>query len=139
MYSLAQKRYFAKKEGKDEVVLTMREAENTLEALRRADIEIAQYMDTTSHPYKDLVFRFIDRMNDPCEDVDSAEKILDEFTAAFDLVWGADPDKPELNNTFIGDESDFVTLNRDGGVEGLSESSDVSNGDDMISEGGAIE
>lgn len=36
--------------------------------------------------YEDLVYRFIDRMNDPCEGVDPAEKILKDFVAAFEQV-----------------------------------------------------
>lgn len=45
MYSLAQKRFFAKRDGKDEVVLTMEEAEATLESIRQMDLLIAKYMD----------------------------------------------------------------------------------------------
>jgi len=45
MYSLAQKRFFAKRDGKDEVVLTMEEAEATLESMRQMDLLIAKYMD----------------------------------------------------------------------------------------------
>lgn len=45
MNSLAQKRFFAKRDGKDEVVLTMEEAEATLESIRQMDLLIAKYMD----------------------------------------------------------------------------------------------
>ena len=45
MYSLAQKRFMAKKEGKDEVVLTMEEAEATLAQISELDELVAKYME----------------------------------------------------------------------------------------------
>ena len=45
MYSLAQKRYLAISAGKDEVVLTMEEVENTLEEIRSLDETVAKYME----------------------------------------------------------------------------------------------
>ena len=44
-YSLAQKRFFAKRDGKDEVVLTMEEAEAILAGIAAQDRLIAKYMD----------------------------------------------------------------------------------------------
>jgi len=70
----------------------------------------------TNH-YKDLVFRFIDRMNDPCEGVDPAEKILRDFVAAFEQVWRHDPDNVTIETLIKEvDDSEFVTLDEDGGV-----------------------
>lgn len=45
MYSLAQKRMMAKRDGKAEVVLTMEEAEATLATIAAQDQLIAKYMD----------------------------------------------------------------------------------------------
>ena len=45
MYSLAHKRFFAKRDNKDEVVLTMEEAEATLATLAEQDRLIAKYME----------------------------------------------------------------------------------------------
>ena len=45
MYSLAQKRYLAIQAGKDEVVLTMEEVENTLEEIRQLDETVGKYME----------------------------------------------------------------------------------------------
>ena len=45
MYSLAQKRMMAKQAGETEVVLTMEEAENELETVRRLDLQICKYME----------------------------------------------------------------------------------------------
>lgn len=45
MYSLAQKRFFAKRDGKDEVVLTMEEAEATLSTIAEQDRLICKYME----------------------------------------------------------------------------------------------
>ena len=45
MHSLAQKRFFAKRDGKDEVVLTMEEAEATLAKISELDILVAKYME----------------------------------------------------------------------------------------------
>ena len=72
--------------------------------------------------YKDLVFRFIDRMNDPCEGVDPAEQILKEFVVAFEQVWRNDPEnviiEPLIKEEVSDSDSDneFVTLDDDGGV-----------------------
>lgn len=45
MYSLAQKRMMAKRDGKDEVVLTMDEAEATLANLSELDKVITEWME----------------------------------------------------------------------------------------------
>ena len=45
MYSLAQKRFMAKRDGKDEVVLTMEEVESILAQLSNLDGLVAKYMD----------------------------------------------------------------------------------------------
>lgn len=45
MYSLAQKRFMAKKAGKDEVVLTMEEVEATLAKITALDQQIVKYME----------------------------------------------------------------------------------------------
>ena len=44
MYSLAQKRYLAKKAGETEVVLTMEEVENEMAKTRELDEQILKYM-----------------------------------------------------------------------------------------------
>ena len=43
MNSLAQKRFFAKRDGKDEVVLTMEEAEAVLEQIAELDRKLGEY------------------------------------------------------------------------------------------------
>ena len=43
MYSLAQKRFMAKKDGKDEVVLTMKEVEATLAKISELDKLVSKY------------------------------------------------------------------------------------------------
>lgn len=63
--------------------------------------------------YKELVFRFIDRMSDPCEQNDRAEDILVEFVAAFEQV--------------VRVES-MTQKNDDGGVEELSEGLEIGDG-----------
>ena len=45
MHSLAQKRFLAKKDGKNEVVLTMEEAEAILAQISELDQTIAKFMD----------------------------------------------------------------------------------------------
>lgn len=45
MYSLSQRRMMAKLAGKDEVVLTMEEAEATLETIRQMDLKLVEYME----------------------------------------------------------------------------------------------
>lgn len=45
MYSLAQKRMMAKAAGKDEVVLTMEEAESTLSRIEELDLLTVKYME----------------------------------------------------------------------------------------------
>ena len=45
MHSLAQKRFLAKKDGKDEVVLTMEEAEATLAQISAMDLQVCKYME----------------------------------------------------------------------------------------------
>ena len=39
--------------------------------------------------YEDLVFRYIDRMNDACE-ADPAEQILEDYTKAFWEIWNSE-------------------------------------------------
>ena len=45
MFSLKQKHFLAKREGKSDVVLTMDEAEAVLSQIREQDLLIAKYME----------------------------------------------------------------------------------------------
>ena len=66
MYSLLQKVFFAKRDGNDEVVLTLEEAEWELEKQRNLDRLISMYMDYVPESVvKDFHKQFEDNVEEP--------------------------------------------------------------------------